>query len=140
MINFRILLLLFILVCPLSLIFSQTYVDSITIVNKYGLYFSKNGKRLTPAKLVTAVKSNPEAYKIMKNAQESRDLGTIMGSIGSFVAGYAVGRSLGPRTLDKRTLIFGSALVLVSIPFSSGFSAKTLKAVKIYNAGLRDTQ
>ncbi|MGB4847057.1 MAG: hypothetical protein WBP41_04015 [Saprospiraceae bacterium] len=137
MISYKIIILICLFSCPISVVLSQTFVDSITIVTKYGLYFTKNGRPLSGGKLVSAVRSNPEAYRILKRAKDSRDLGTIMGTIGGFVVGYTIGASLGQKPLDKRTLIYGGTLVLFSIPFSTGFPAKALKAVKIYNAGIR---
>lgn len=138
--NFRNIILIGLFSFPITVILSQTYVDSITIVTKFGLYYSKNGKTLSAGKLVNAVKSNPEAYRILKQAKDSHDLGSVMGSIGGFMAGYAIGASLGKKSLDKRTLIFGGTLILFSIPFSTGFNTKAYKAVKIYNEGLRHPQ
>ncbi|MGB3075881.1 MAG: hypothetical protein WBB36_11200 [Chitinophagales bacterium] len=140
MTRYKIIVLIGLFSFPTRVVLSQTNVDSITIVSKYSLYFLKNGKRLSPGKLVTAVKSNPEAYAILKHAKDSRDIGMILGCIGGFMVGYTVGVSFGERKLDKLDLAAGGALVLFSIPFSIGFSAKSYKAVKIYNAGIKETR
>jgi hypothetical protein len=115
-------------------------VDSIKIVQNYSLKFYKNGRRLTASQLLNAIKSNKEAYSLMKNAKDKRDIGVIMGSIGGFMVGYSLGASLGEGKLDKISLGLGGSLVLLSIPFSSGYTVKTFKAVKIYNNGLRTSQ
>jgi len=134
--NYKFFLIPFFLICTISHVQSQTSTDSIQIVRKNGLKFSQHGKILKPAELLTIMKPNSEAYTIMKKAKGSRDIGTIIGSVGGFMVGWSIGGLIGKGEIDTKLLIAGGALVIASIPFGSSYNSNATKAVNIYNDGL----
>ena len=124
------------LICTLSYVHSQTSADTIQIVRISGLRFIQNGKNLKPGELLAIMKPNPEAYNVMKKAKGSRDIGTVLGSVGGFMFGWSLGGLIGGGKIDTKTLIFGGALAIISIPFGSSYNSNAIKAAKIYNEGL----
>src|SRR5688572_9654367 len=134
--NYKFFLIPFFLICTISFVHSQSSTDSIQIVRKNGLKFSQHGKILKPAELLTIMKPNSEAYTIMKKAKGSRDIGTIIGSVGGFMVGWSIGGLIGKGEIDTKLLIAGGALVIASIPFGSSYNSNATKAVNTYNDGL----
>lgn len=118
----------------------QVATDTIQIKYHYGSKFYYQGKLHRPNKLLTIMKSNPEAYQQMKKAIGLRAFGDIIGGVGGFLVGYSLGNSIGPRNeLNKSTLIVGGVLSIISLPISLSYNKNSVKAVKMYNEGLRSS-
>lgn len=111
--------------------------DTIQIKYNYGTKFYYQGKIQRPNKVLTLLESNPAAYKQMRRAIGSRTFGDILGGVGGFMVGYTLGNSIGRKKLDKRTLIYGGVLVAISLPLSFSYNKASVKAVRMYNEGLR---
>src|SRR5687768_362999 len=96
------------LIFQVFLIQGQQATDTIKLVGDFKTNYVYNGKKLSPKQLLNLMESNPEAHRYMKKAISGRTASTIVGSVGGFLAGWAIGGSLGrgpygqKNTLDKK--------------------------------------
>ncbi len=116
--------------------FGQNKSDSIEIKKTFGTVYIQKGKLLTPRNLLNITQSNPEAYQLMKIANANNDVGFIFGFVGGLLVGWQLGTAIGGGSTDATTLGVGAGLILVSIPFSTGYTKHAKHAVRIYNSGL----
>ena len=128
------------IICLLTLgimdVNSQT-ADSIQIRRKSQLSFIHGGQMVKPGQVLRIIKSNKEAYALMKKANGSRAVGSVVGSIGGFMVGYTLGSAIGGGKISTPVLLAGGALIGISLPFGSSFKKNATKAVDVYNQGLR---
>src|SRR5687767_4050005 len=115
----------------------QMATDTIQIRYHYSSKFFYQGKLQRPNQLLKIMETNPGAHKQMKRAISTRTFGDVVGGIGGFMVGYSLGNSLGQNKLNKNTLITGGVLVVISLPISLSYNKSSVKAVKMYNEGLR---
>ncbi len=116
---------------------SQNPADSIQVKKRLGTVFQQNGKNLTPRQLVNITQANQEAYSEMRIAKRNYDFGYIIGFSGGFLVGWPIGTSLGGGDPNWTLAAIGAGLIVVSIPFSTGYTKHAKKAVAIYNKSLK---
>ncbi len=116
----------------------QNASDSIEVKKALGVIFLQHGKRLAPRNLLEICKSNAESYAEMKTAKGNYDVGSVFGFIGGFMVGWPIGTAIGGGEPNWTLAAIGGGLIVVSIPFSSGYSRHAKKAVEIYNNGLKN--
>ena len=128
-----------ILILGISQLQAQNQSDSISVKKAFGTIFKQNGKVLTPGKLMSIVQSNPSAFEEMKVAKSNYGVGSVIGFAGGFMVGYPIGTALAGGKADWALAGIGAGLIVASIPFSSAYVSHAKKAVKMYNAGLKQT-
>jgi len=98
-----------------------------------GLKFSQNGKYLKPKEILALMESNPEAFNAFKKAKSNLDMASVLGFAGGFMVGWPLGAAVAGGEPQWGLAAAGGALVVLSIPFSTGFKKHATKAVDIYN-------
>lgn len=86
------------------------------------------------------MRSDPESYLEMKKASLNRQGATICALAGGFFIGYPIGQSVAGTKPDWWFAGIGAGLVLFTIPYITTCRAHTAKAVRVYNAGIRNPQ
>lgn len=128
-------IVLFILASP---IYAQSLADTIQIKRVYSTSFYQNNRKLSPKALLNITASNPEAYKAMKYAKGQSDAAGIFSFIGSFFIGWPIGTALGGGDPEWSLAYIGGLFVLASIPPASNYKKRAIKAIHIYNDGLKE--
>lgn len=112
--------------------------DTIRIQKVFGGYnFIQNSKKLTVKQLVLATKTYDPAYSLMKSSQKLYVAGIITASIGGFVIGSQIGRSIDGRSPKWGIVIIGGGFALASIPLTRISIKKAVNAVGLYNSSLK---
>ena len=112
--------------------------DSISIKKVFGGYqFYQEGKRLNMKQLVNTMKPNEQAYQMIKSAQSTNTIATILGFAGGFMVGWTLGTSLGGGDPNWTVAGIGAGLIIVAIPVSQKFNKKARQAVNTYNSQLQ---
>lgn len=120
-------------------IFGQSTSDTIEIRYGFGPVFVQNNRKLTPKELMGITYSNPEAYNEMIIAKRNADASSVFGGIGGFMVGWPIGAAIGGGEPNWAMAAIGGGLILISIPFSTGYSKRAKRAVKIYNNDIKQT-
>ena len=131
-------ILMMLIICISSNLFSQTKTDSISMRKVGSDYqFYQNNEKLSMTQLLGILQHNEVTFKQIRSAQASHTLGLVMGMAGGFMVGYPIGTAIGGGKPNWTLAIVGGALVAVSIPISQNFKKKAHQAVETYNAGLQ---
>lgn len=101
-----------------------------------GYKYTQNGQKMGMGDLVKIMENNQPAYKLIKEAQSSNTLATIIGSAGGFLVGWPLGSALGGGEANWTLAAVGAGLIVVGIPISSSVNKKAKSAVEIYNSSL----
>ncbi len=104
-----------------------------------GHQFLQNGKSLKFSEMESMMKSNTEAYQLIKSAKTNNGMAMVLGGVGGALIGWPLGTAMGGGEPNWTLAGIGAGLVVVSIPISSKANKKALKAVAIYNANLNAT-
>lgn len=119
------------------IIYSQTEQD--TIASKWGSGFmhqyvyGQHNHSLNRNKLTTILKTDKQAYNVMKSANNLHRVATIVAYSGLAIA-------IAGESQDNLTIGFsGVGIACVSFTMFSISNKKTKKAVDIFNSGLRET-
>ena len=118
---------------------AQNQSDSISVKKAFGTVFKQNGKVLTPKQLMSIVQSNPSAFQEMKVAKNNYSVASVVGFAGGFMVGYPIGTALAGGKADWALAGIGAGLIVASIPFTNAYVGHATNAVKMYNAGLKQT-
>lgn len=130
-------IILIVIISSFNLAMGQTN-DSITMKKVVGGYqFFQGEERLTVNKLVKAMKTNNEAYSLVKSAQSNNTIASVIGGVGGFMLGWNLGTALGGGEPNWAVAGVGAGLIVVSIPISHSFNKKVKKAVETYNRGFQ---
>jgi hypothetical protein len=130
-------IILIILISSFNFAMGQTN-DSITMKKVVGGYhFFLGEERLTVNQLVKAMKTNNEAYSLVKSAQSNNTIASVIGGVGGFMVGWTLGTALGGGEPNWAVAGVGAGLIVVSIPISHSFNKKVKKAVETYNRGFQ---
>jgi hypothetical protein len=130
-------IILIILISSFNFAMGQTN-DSITMKKVVGGYhFFQGEERLTVNQLVKAMKTNNEAYSLVKSAQSNNTIASVIGGVGGFMVGWTLGTALGGGEPNWAVAGVGAGLIVVSIPISHSFNKKVKKAVETYNRGFQ---
>lgn len=133
------LLTLAFILCIICTIHGQQTVDSITIIKKQVARFYYHSQKLKPNQMVALVKPNKEAYREMLVAKRKHGTAGFFGFAGGFIIGWQFFSTIQEKSAPWEVTAIGAASLIASIPFTSSYSRHALRAVKLYNGGLRDT-
>lgn len=126
------------LIISLSSSFGQVEGDSITTEKKFGGYqFYQNEKELNMNNLLNTLRSNEEAYNLIKSAQTNNILAQILAGIGGYMIGYPVGTAIGGGDPNWTLAGIGAGVIVVAIPVIQRSNNQAKKAVDIYNEKYR---
>lgn len=117
--------------------FAQT--GPIEKVDYSGYKYALNGDYLHISDLNDILISNEEAHRLIYDARQYRGLSQVMGSIGGFMLGWQVGKSLAGDKFDTIQGLIGAGLMGLSIPIYYGQNKKIECAVDIYNDGFSES-
>ncbi len=106
--------------------------------NFWSFSITKEGKLLKMSELEEAVNSNKEALALIQKARTNKTFADITSFIGGFGVGWSLGSAIGGKANWTPALI-GSGFIVLSIPFSSGFTKNTKKGIELYNSSLNNT-
>lgn len=119
--------------------YSQTSNDTIYSQKVFGGYrFWKKEKELKYSELLTIVKNNREAYKLIKSAQASNGFSVVLGGVGGFLVGYQLGTAIAGGEPNLAVGGVGIGLMGLSIPISINASKKARQGVAIYNKQIQE--
>lgn len=125
-----------------STCFSQSDRDTFYLSKNFftGLHISKGAQHMGFGDAADAMLPDQQAYKLMKKAQGSHTMSTIMGIAGGFLIGYPIGTELANKQKANWNLaIVGGALVAIAVPFNVMANKKATQAVELYNSKYRST-
>ena len=129
----------FIFLLCFSQLFAQSNTDTIEVKNGLGVVFKQNGKNLPPRLLLKITESNAVAFKEMQIAKSNSSVSNVFGIPGGFLVGWTLGTAIGGGKANWAVAGIGAGLIVISIPFSTAYSRHAKNAVRIYNAGLKQT-
>ena len=116
----------------------QTQSDSISVVKKpLGTAFRQNGRFLTPNQLLEITKADQKAYAEMQVAKGNYSVTMVFSYIGGFLIGWPIGTALAGGDANWTLAGIGAGCILLSIPFSSGYTKHAKNAVRLYNERLK---
>lgn len=127
---------MFLIFC-LSLTFGQTATDSISMEKGFwGYEFHQNGEKLTNSQLKRTIKPNKLAYKKIKTARSSLELGAVIQFTGGYMIGWPIGTAISGEEANWALAGIGLGLALVSIPITQSAVKKAQAAIDLFNAGM----
>ncbi|KGL62033.1 hypothetical protein [Polaribacter sp. Hel1_85] len=117
--------------------FSSINAQKIEMKKSFGEnMFYQNDKKLKPSQLTELLKSNTEAFDLMKSAKSNYTWATVLGGAGGALVGFPIGTAIGGGDAKWELAGAGAALILVAIPILNNYNKKAKKAVEIYNNGI----
>lgn len=132
----NVILMIGLLISTLTLCQAQ----QIEIQKVFGGYkFTKNGHFMTMGELANTLKTNSEAYELIKPAKSNNTLATILGVGGGALIGWPIGTALGGGDPNWVLAGVGAGLLVIAIPISSSANKKAKEAVELYNSSLEPT-
>lgn len=124
-------LVMVIAVLPLSQVSAQTLRME---KNFWGTKLYADDQLKSPGEMLEIMKSDPEAYQEFKKAKGNLAGATVLGFIGGALIGWPIGTSVGGGDPQWGLAGGGAALILLSIPLSSGFNKHAERAIELYNS------
>ncbi|WP_445735079.1 hypothetical protein [Mariniflexile sp.] len=114
--------------------------QQIEIKKVFGGYkYSQDGENLRMGKLVKIMKSNPQAFELIKKAQSNNTIAYIIGLTGGGLIGWQTGTNSAGGNANWTLAGVGAGLIAVGIPISLGVDKKKKQAVELYNSSLNST-
>lgn len=104
-----------------------------------GYKFTQSGKPMTMRNLVETMEVNTQAFELIKKAQSSNTLVSILSFTGGGLIGWPLGTAVGGGDANWALAGIGAGLVAIAIPISSGVNKNAKQAVELYNASLNQT-
>lgn len=104
-----------------------------------GYKYTYNDELISIGDLASIIKSNTNAFKLIKEGRTNRSLSAALGFIGGGLIGWPIGTVLGGGKANWTMAGIGSGLIILAIPISSGANKKINQAVKLYNASFKAT-
>lgn len=104
-----------------------------------GYKYTQNGSRMTMNDLVKTMETNEQAFYLIKKAQSSNTIASIIGFVGGGLIGWPIGAAVAGRDANWTLAGIGAGLVVIGIPISLNANKKTKQAVKLYNESLNST-
>jgi hypothetical protein len=118
-----------------SQIFAQANEGDIEMKKSFwGVKFNQDGKPLKPKEVLRIMEVNPQAHAEFKKAKSNYDAAQVFGFIGGFMVGWPIGTAIGGGDPEWGLAAGGAGFILLSIPFSKGFSKHAKSAIEIYNS------
>lgn len=89
--------------------------------------------------LVNILRSDAEAYPVIKKAKANNTLGSVFGGVGGFCVGWPLGTAIAGGEPEWGMLAIGGVCVAIGIPLSISAGKKANEAVSIYNSNLQES-
>lgn len=103
--------------------------------NFWGVKFWQGEKLLRPRQVLEVMKDNQPAYAEFKKAKSNYDAGQVFGAIGGFMIGWPIGAAIAGGKPEWGLAAGGVGVLLLSSPFSIGFTRHAKSAITLYNSG-----
>jgi len=111
--------------------------DFITLKKSFfGYKFYMNGRAYPIDQIADLMKTNNEAYQLIRATRSNNTVSGIVGFIGGALMGWPIGRALGGEEMNWKIFALGAAITGVSIPISISAANKAKQAVKVWNSSL----
>jgi len=134
----RITFIIFLLTVTFAFASGQISTDSVSMKKVFGGYqFYQGEKRLNMNQLVKTMEPNEQAYKLIKSAQSTKTIASIIGFAGGFMVGWPIGTAIGGGEPNWTIAGIGAGLIVISIPISQKFNKQAKQAVDTYNGLLQ---
>jgi hypothetical protein len=134
----RITFIISLLTVTYAFTFGQISADSVSTKKVFGGYqFYQGEKLLNMNQLVKTMEPNEEAYKLIKSAQSTKTLASIISFAGGFMIGWPIGTAIGGGDPNWALAGIGAGLIVISIPISQKFNKQAKQAVDTFNGGLQ---
>ncbi len=133
----KLVLILLLMTIHLSFVLGQTPGDTISVFKmNRGYQYFKGDKQLTADEIAFAVRSNDQAYHMVRSAQSNHTFATILAYAGGFMIGWQLGAAIVGD--DPSLLVAGAGIAVAGLGFSVGTRSETLmrQGVELYNEGL----
>lgn len=98
-----------------------------------GVKVLQGGQSLSMNQVSNIMKTNTEAFAVLKKAKSSGGAAQAFGAIGGALVGWPVGTAIGGGDPNWALAGVGAGFILLAIPFSSTSSKHLTKAVDIFN-------
>ncbi|HLN52952.1 MAG TPA: hypothetical protein VK212_04540 [Lentimicrobium sp.] len=129
-------LILLSLVCTSIFCSAQSFQDSI-VVKKGGNIYMVNGKVLSYPELISLTSSNQAAYEEIWKAKSNSGVANVFGFLGGALVGWPIGTAIGGGKPQWAIAGAGVGLIAIAIPFAVTAKKQTIRAIRIYNAGIK---
>jgi hypothetical protein len=114
--------------------------QKIEIEKVFGGYkYTQKGDKMTLQDLARTMESNPEASKLIRQAQTNNTISLITGGIGGFLIGYPIGTAISGKEPNWILAGIGAGIAIISFPLSSSANKKAKQAIELYNSSLKST-
>ena len=124
----------------LTLSISNLYSQEIQLKKTFfGYKFVQNNETIKMNQVYKSMKSNNQAYKLMKKAKSNNTISGIIGFVGGGMMGWPIGRSFAGEKFNWTLFGIGAGIAAISIPISGKSIKDTKKAIDIYNSSLNKT-
>lgn len=129
----------------LTLVFVITTItfcnaQKIDIEKVFGGYkYTQNDELKSIGDLANIMKSNSDAFELMKKGRTNRSLSAVLGFAGGGLIGWPIGTALAGGDANWTMAGIGAGLIVIGIPISSSANKKINQAVELYNASLNGT-
>jgi outer membrane lipoprotein SlyB len=104
-----------------------------------GYKYTQKGNQMTMKDLVKTMESNKQAFELIRKAQSSNTLASIIAFTGGGLVGWPIGTAIGGGDANWTLAGIGAGLIAIGIPISSNVNKKTKQAVDLYNSSLSST-
>lgn len=104
-----------------------------------GHKYTQNNELKSLGDLADIMKSNTNAFELMKKGRTQRSLSAVLGFAGGGLIGWPLGTALGGGEANWTLAGIGAGLIVIGIPISSSANKKINQAVELYNASLNET-
>lgn len=104
-----------------------------------GYQYTQNGNQMTMRDLARTVESNQQAFDLMKKAQSTSALASVIAYTGGALIGWPIGTAIGGGDPNWALAGIGAGLVVIGLPISSGANKNAKQAVELYNSSLDTT-
>jgi hypothetical protein len=101
--------------------------------------FKLNDKNISLNDMAMMMEPNPEAFKLISTAQVQNAWTTLVSGLGGGLIGWELGGALVGKKITGGMIGAGALLIVISIPINNASMKNALKAVELYNAGLKTT-
>jgi hypothetical protein len=101
--------------------------------NFWSIKFFQGTRLLRPKEVLHIMESNEAAHAAFKKAMGNYNASMVFSFAGGFLVGWPVGTAIAGGDPQWGLAAAGVGLILVSIPFTSGFTKNANIAIDIYN-------
>jgi len=101
--------------------------------------FYQGNDKLSNARLKEIMTVNPAALAELKKARTNQAFSTLFAGVGGALIGIPLGTLAGGGDPVWSLAAIGGGLVIIAIPFETGFTRKARNAINMYNSGAGKT-